>query len=71
MGSRFRLVSIAVLLPFVTVTILVIQLRVPQLVYATGQTLNTTKTSTPSYFYYNNSNSNTRGDILTTLKQEN
>jgi hypothetical protein len=59
MGSRFRLASPAVLLPFVIITILIIQLCLPQLVYVTGQTLNTTNTSAPSYFYYNNSNSNT------------
>src|SRR5919107_581182 len=61
MGSRSRLVSIAVLLPFVTITILIIQLSVPQSVYVTGQTLDTTKTSTSSYYYYNNNTISTRG----------
>ena len=57
--------SIAVLLPFVT--ILIIQLSIPQFVYVTGQILNTTKTSASSD-YYNNNTISTRGhfDYLAT-----
>jgi hypothetical protein len=46
------LISIAALLPFVT--ILIIQLSIPQFVYVTGQILNTTKTSASSDYYNNN-----------------
>jgi hypothetical protein len=67
-GSRSRLVSIALLLPFVT--ILIIQLSLSQFIYVTCQILNTTETSAWSSSYYSNNNNiiSTRGhfDYLAT-----
>ena len=54
------------LLPFVTITILIIQLSVPQSVYVTGQTLDTTKTSTSSYYYNNTISTRGHFDYLKT-----
>jgi hypothetical protein len=56
---------VAMLLPFVT--ILIIQLSIPQFVYVTGQILNTTKTSA-SFDHYDNNTISTRGhfDYLAT-----